>query len=165
MGSIPRRRHALLTMFYSPFLLSRAPPRTLDRHRAVLGLRRRPDPPAYRHHGAKVIARLVPNAVPNANAPHHHRTTGWCLVKDLGFDLVCPQFGWMAVALALFQAGDPGAPASCCRQPPGMPRTAQPQSDIDKISRMMRSFFFAVPWPGTIKALTIVIMPNFAAGI
>jgi hypothetical protein len=41
----------------------------------------------------------------------------------------------------------------------------KPNPDTDNISRMMRSFFFAVACQGAMQVLTIVIMARFVSGI
>jgi len=94
-------------------------------------------------------------------------TSGWYLAKDLGFlDLAWPQFGWVAAALALvtlmtIQGTGYLLPTNLrvCLE------LRKPNPDTDKISRMMRSFFFAVACQGTMQVLTIVIMAKFVSGI
>jgi hypothetical protein len=41
----------------------------------------------------------------------------------------------------------------------------RPDPDFDKISRMMRNFFFAVAIQGTMQVLTIIIMARFVSGL
>jgi hypothetical protein len=41
----------------------------------------------------------------------------------------------------------------------------RPDPDFDKISRMMRHFFFAVAIQGTMQVLTIIIMARFVSGL
>ena len=41
----------------------------------------------------------------------------------------------------------------------------RPNPDIDKISRMMRNFFYAVAAQGTMQVLTIIIMARFVSGL
>ena len=94
-------------------------------------------------------------------------TTGWYLAKDLGLlDLAWPQFGWVAAALALvtlmtIQGTGYLLPTNLrvCLE------LRKPNPDTEKISRMMRSFFFAVACQGTMQVLTIVIMAKFVSGI
>jgi hypothetical protein len=94
-------------------------------------------------------------------------TSGWYLAKDLGLlDLAWPQFGWVAAALALvtlmtIQGTGYLLPTNLrvCLE------LRKPNPDTDKISRMMRSFFFAVACQGAMQVLTIVIMARFVSGI
>ena len=94
-------------------------------------------------------------------------TSGWYLAKDLGYlDLAWPQFGWVAAALALvtlmtIQGTGYLLPMNLrvCLE------LRKPAPDTDKISRMMRSFFFAVACQGTMQVVTIVIMARFVSGI
>ena len=94
-------------------------------------------------------------------------TSGWYLAKDLGYlDLAWPQFGWVAAALALvtlmtIQGTGYLLPTNLrvCLE------LRKPSPDTEKISRMMRSFFFAVACQGTMQVLTIVIMAKFVSGI
>ena len=94
-------------------------------------------------------------------------TSGWYLAKDLGyFDLAWPEFGWVAAALTLvtlmtIQGTGYLLPMNLrvCLE------LRKPNPDTDKISRMMRSFFFAVACQGTMQVLTIVIMARFVSGI
>ena len=94
-------------------------------------------------------------------------TSGWYLAKDLGFlDLAWPQFGWVAAALALvtlmtIQGTGYLLPTNLrvCLE------LRKPKADTEKISRMMRAFFFAVACQGAMQVLTIVIMARFVAGI
>src|SRR5258708_10989386 len=76
-------------------------------------------------------------------------TSGWYLSKDLGLlDLAWPQFGWVAAALTLvtlmtIQGTGYLLPTNLrvCLE------LRKPNPDSDQISRMMRSFFFAVACP------------------
>jgi hypothetical protein len=94
-------------------------------------------------------------------------TSGWYLAKDLGLlDLAWPQFGWVAAALALvtlmtIQGTGYLLPTNLrvCLE------LRKPNPDTEKISRMMRSFFFAVACQGTMQVMTIVIMAKFVSGI
>jgi hypothetical protein len=94
-------------------------------------------------------------------------TSGWYLAKDLGYlELDWPAFGWVAAALALvtlmtIQGTGYLLPTNLrvCLEL----RKANP--DGDKISRMMKSFFFAVACQGTMQVATIVIMARFVSGI
>jgi len=94
-------------------------------------------------------------------------TSGWYLAKDLGFlELPWPQFGWVAAALTLvtlmtIQGTGYLLPMNLrvCLE------LRKPNPDNEKISRMMRSFFFAVACQGTMQVLTIVIMAKFVSGI
>jgi len=94
-------------------------------------------------------------------------TTGWYLAKNLGYlDLPWPEFGWVAAALALvtlmtIQGMGYLLPTNlrvCLEQ-------RKPKPDTDKISRLMRGFFFAVACQGTMQVITIVIMAKFVSGI
>ena len=116
----------------------------------------------------EVIVRLVPKTLflmPTLSIITG--TTGWFLAKDLGFlDLPWPQFGWVAAALTLvvlmtIQGTGYLLPTNLrvCLE------LRKPNADTDKISRMMRAFFFAVACQGTMQVLTIVIMARFVAGI
>ena len=94
-------------------------------------------------------------------------TSGWYLAKDLGYlELPWPAFGWVAAALALvtlmtIQGTGYLLPTNLrvCLEL----RKANP--DSEKISRMMKSFFFAVACQGTMQVATIVIMARFVSGI
>jgi hypothetical protein len=94
-------------------------------------------------------------------------TSGWYLARDLGLlDLAWPQFGWVAAALTLvtlmtIQGTGYLLPTNLrvCLE------LRKPNPDTEKISRMMRSFFFAVACQGTMQVLTIVIMAKFVSGI
>jgi len=94
-------------------------------------------------------------------------TSGWYLAKQLGyFDLAWPDFGWVAAALTLvtlmtIQGTGYLLPTNLlvCLE------LRKPNPDTEKISRMMRSFFFAVACQGTMQVLTIVIMAKFVSGI
>jgi len=94
-------------------------------------------------------------------------TSGWYLAKDLGYlDLAWPQYGWVAAALTLvtlmtIQGTGYLLPTNLrvCLE------LRKPNPDTEKISRMMRSFFFAVACQGTMQVLTIVIMAKFVSGI
>jgi uncharacterized membrane protein len=94
-------------------------------------------------------------------------TSGWYLARDLGYlDLPWPQFGWVAAALTLvtlmtIQGTGYLLPTNLrvCLE------LRKPNPDGEKISRMMRSFFFAVACQGTMQVVTIVIMARFVSGI
>jgi len=94
-------------------------------------------------------------------------TSGWYLARDLGYlDLPWPQFGWVAAALTLvtlmtIQGTGYLLPTNLrvCLE------LRKRNPDTEKISRMMRSFFFAVACQGTMQVLTIVIMAKFVSGI
>jgi hypothetical protein len=94
-------------------------------------------------------------------------TSGWYLAKDLGFlDLAWPTYGWVAAALTLvvlmtIQGTGYLLPTNLliCLE------LTKPNPDTDKISRMMRGFFFAVACQGTMQVMTIVIMAKFVSGI
>jgi hypothetical protein len=94
-------------------------------------------------------------------------TTGWFLARDLGFlDLPWPQFGWVVAALVLVvlmtvQGTFYLLPTNLlvCLQLRG------PNPDVEKISRMMRNFFYAVAAQGTMQVLTIIIMARFVSGL
>ena len=95
----------------------------------------------------EVIVRLVPRTLflmPTLSVITG--TSGWFLAKDLGLlDLPWPQFGWVAAALTLvvlmtIQGTGYLLPTNLrvCLE------LRKPNADSDKISRMMRRFFFAV---------------------
>ena len=94
-------------------------------------------------------------------------TSGWYLAKDLGFlELPWPEFGWVAAALTLvtlmtIQGTGYLLPTNLrvCLE------LRKPNPDGEKISRMMKSFFFAVACQGTMQVVTIVIMARFVSGI
>ena len=94
-------------------------------------------------------------------------TTGWFLATQLGFlDLPWPQFGWVAAALVLVvlmtvQGTFYLLPTNLmvCLQ------LRRPNPDVEKISRMMRNFFYAVAAQGTMQVLTIIIMARFVSGL
>jgi hypothetical protein len=94
-------------------------------------------------------------------------TTGWFLAKQLGFlELPWPEFGWVAAALSLvtlmtIQGTGYLLPTNlrvCFELQKSNP-------DAEKIGRMMRRFFLAVAFQGTMQILTIVIMARFVAGL
>jgi hypothetical protein len=93
--------------------------------------------------------------------------TGWFLAVQLGFlDLPWPQFGWVAAALVLVvlmtvQGTFYLLPTNLlvCLQ------LRRPNPDVEKISRMMRNFFYAVAAQGTMQVLTIIIMARFVSGL
>ena len=125
---------------------------------------RRVDMPVRR----EIIIRLVPKTLflmPTLSIITG--TSGWFLAKDLGFlDLPWPQFGWVAAALVLVvlmtvQGTFYLLPTNLmvCLQ------LRRPNPDIDKISRMMRNFFYAVAAQGTMQVLTIIIMARFVSGL
>ena len=94
-------------------------------------------------------------------------TTGWFLAKQLGYlDLPWPEFGWVAAALILvtlmtIQGVGYLLPTNLrvCFE------LQKPNPDAERIGRMMRRFFVAVAFQGTMQILTIVIMARFVAGI
>src|SRR5712664_3913632 len=94
-------------------------------------------------------------------------TSGWYLAKDLGYlDLGWPEYGWVAAALTLvvlmtIQGIGYLLPTNLmiCLE------LTKPNPDTDKITRMMRGFFFAVACQGTMQVMTIVIMAKFVSGI
>src|SRR5215469_5788589 len=94
-------------------------------------------------------------------------TSGWYLAKDLGFlELPWPEFGWVAAALTLvalmtIQGTGYLLPTNLrvCLE------LRKPNPDTDKISRMMRAFFFAVACQGIMQVMTIVIMARFVSGL
>jgi len=94
-------------------------------------------------------------------------TSGWFLAEQLGFfDLPWPQFGWVAAALVLVvlmtvQGTFYLLPTNLlvCLQ------LRRPDPDVEKISRMMRNFFYAVAAQGTMQVLTIIIMARFVSGL
>ena len=94
-------------------------------------------------------------------------TSGWFLAEQLGFlDLPWPQFGWVAAALVLVvlmtvQGRFYLLPTNLlvCLQ------LRRPDPDVEKISRMMRNFFYAVAAQGTMQVLTIIIMARFVSGL
>lgn len=94
-------------------------------------------------------------------------TTGWFLAAELGFlGLPWPEFGWVAAALVLvtlmtIQGVGYLLPTNLrvCFE------LQKPHPDSEKISRMMRRFFFAVALQGTMQILTIVIMAKFVSGL
>jgi hypothetical protein len=94
-------------------------------------------------------------------------TSGWFLAQQLGFfDLPWPQFGWVAAALVLVvlmtvQGTFYLLPTNLlvCLQ------LRRPDPDVEKISRMMRNFFYAVAAQGTMQVLTIIIMARFVSGL
>jgi hypothetical protein len=116
----------------------------------------------------EIIVRLVPKTLflmPTLSIITG--TSGWYLAKDLGYlDLAWPDFGWVAAALALvtlmtIQGTGYLLPTNLrvCLE------LRKPNPDTAKISRMMRSFFFAVAFQGTMQVMTIVIMARFVSGI
>jgi hypothetical protein len=94
-------------------------------------------------------------------------TSGWFLAQQLGFfDLPWPQFGWVVAALVLVvlmtvQGTFYLLPTNLlvCLQ------LRRPDPDVEKISRMMRNFFYAVAAQGTMQVLTIIIMARFVSGL
>jgi uncharacterized membrane protein len=116
----------------------------------------------------EIIVRLVPKTLflmPTLSIITG--TTGWYLAKDLGFlDMPWPQFGWVAAALVLVVLMT--IQGVCYLLPTNLRVCLQlrrPVPDMDKISRMMRRFFFAVAMQGTMQVLTIIIMARFVSGI
>src|SRR6266851_7728312 len=116
----------------------------------------------------EIIVRLVPKTLflmPTLSIITG--TTGWFLAKDLGFlDVPWPQFAWVAAALTLvvlmtIQGTGYLLPTNLrvCMQ------LRRPNPDFDKISRMVRNFFFAVALQGTMQVLTIIIMARFVSGL
>jgi len=116
----------------------------------------------------EIIVRLVPRTLflmPTLSIITG--TTGWFLAEDVGLlDVPWPQFGWVAAALALvvlmtIQGIGYLLPTNLrvCIQ------LRRPDPDFDKVSRMMRNFFFAVGMQGMMQVLTIVIMARFVTGL
>jgi hypothetical protein len=122
-------------------------------------------PPTARR---EVIIRLVPRTLflmPTLAAITG--TTGWYLAKELGYmDLPWPQFGWVAAALALIvvmtiQGTGTLLPTNLwvCFQ------LQKAEPDYEKISRVMRIFFYLVASQGMMQVTMIVIMARFVTGI
>jgi hypothetical protein len=116
----------------------------------------------------EIITRLVPRTLflmPTLAAITG--TTGWYLAKYLGyFDLPWPQFGWVAAALTLLglmtiQGTGILLPTNLwvCFQ------LQKAQPDHEKISRVMRIFFYMVGFQGLMQVATIIIMARFVTGI
>jgi hypothetical protein len=116
----------------------------------------------------EIIVRLVPRTLflmPTLSVITG--TTGWFLAGDVGLlDVPWPQFGWVAAALVLvvlmtIQGIGYLLPTNLrvCIQ------LRRPDPDFVKVSRMMRTFFFAVAMQGTMQVLTIVIMARFVTGL
>ena len=116
----------------------------------------------------EIILRLVPRTLflmPTLAAITG--TTGWYLAEYLGyFDLPWPQFGWVAAALTLLglmtiQGTGILLPTNLwvCFQ------LQKTQPDYDKISRVMRVFFWMVGFQGVMQIAIIVIMARFVTGI
>jgi hypothetical protein len=94
-------------------------------------------------------------------------TTGWYLAVDLGYlDVPWPEFAWVAAALVLL--------AFLTVQGTGylLPTNlrvcfelAKPNPDVERIGRLMRSFFFVVAMQGTMQVMMIVIMARFVTGL
>jgi hypothetical protein len=94
-------------------------------------------------------------------------TAGWFLARDLGLlDVAWPQFAWVAAALALVVAMTvlgvgfllPTNLRVCIE-------LRRPNPDFARIGGMMRRFFLAVAFQGTMQVLTIVIMARFVSGL
>jgi uncharacterized membrane protein len=116
----------------------------------------------------EIIIRLVPRTLflmPTLAAITG--TTGWYLAKYLGyFDLPWPQFGWVAAALGLLalmtiQGTGILLPTNLwvCFQ------MQKERPDYEKISRVMRVFFYMVGFQGLMQIAIIVIMARFVTGI
>jgi hypothetical protein len=89
------------------------------------------------------------------------------LAKDLGFlDIPWPQFGWVLAALVLvvlmtIQGTGYLLPTNLrvCFA------LARPAPDLEKITRLMRNFFYVVAAQGIMQVLTIIIMARFVTGL
>lgn len=94
-------------------------------------------------------------------------TTGWFLAKDLGLlGVPWPQFGWVLAALALvvlmtIQGTGYLLPTNLrvCFA------LARPAPDLERISRLMRNYFYVVATQGVMQVLTIIIMARFVTGL
>ncbi len=116
----------------------------------------------------EIIVRLVPKTLflmPTLSVVTG--TTGWYLAKDLGFlEVPWPYFGWVAAALILVTVMT--VQGTFYLLPTNLRVCLQlrkPNPDIDRISRMMRRFFFAVAMQGIMQVLTIIIMARFVSGL
>ncbi len=116
----------------------------------------------------EVITRLVPKTLflmPTLSIITG--TTGWFLAKQLGFlDLGWPEYGWVLAALILVtlmavQGTGYLLPTNLlvCFQ------LQKPNPDHEKVSRIMRNYFWAVASQGAMQVLTLIIMSRFVAGI
>lgn len=94
-------------------------------------------------------------------------TTGWYLAVDLGYmDVQWPEFAWVAAALALLtfltiQGTGYLLPTNLrvCFE------LARPNPDVERIGRLMKSFFFVVAMQGAMQVMMIVIMARFVTGL
>ncbi len=116
----------------------------------------------------EVILRLVPKTLfVMPTLAFITGTTGWYLAKDMGYtELAWPAYGWVAAALALvvlmsIQGIGYLLPTNLwvCFQ------LQKPDPDHEKISRVMRMFFYVVALQGLMQVATIVIMARFVTGI
>ena len=94
-------------------------------------------------------------------------TTGWYLTVQLGFlALPWPQFGWIAAALVLitlltiqgFAVLLPTNVRVCLE-------LQEPQPDMAKISRLMRSYFILTASQGVMQVIMILIMARIVSGV
>lgn len=131
----------------------------------IVGPVLRSAPPAARR---DVIIRLVPRTLfLMPTLATITGTTGWYLAKYLGYmELPWPQFGWVAAALTLvFLMAIQGVgillPTNLwvCFQ------LQRPNPDYEKVSGVMRKFFYLVAFQGLMQIVTILIMARFVTGI
>ena len=94
-------------------------------------------------------------------------TTGWFLAVDTGLAAVdYPQYVWVIAALVLvvlmtIQGTGYLLPTNLrvCFA------LARPAPDLEKITRLMRNFFYVVAAQGIMQVLTIIIMARFVTGL
>jgi uncharacterized membrane protein len=116
----------------------------------------------------EVITRLVPRTLflmPTLSIITG--TTGWFLAKDLGFtELAWPEYGWIAAALVL--VGLMTIVGTGYLLPTNLWvcfQLQKPAPDYEKISRVMRNFFYAVAAQGLMQVTTLVVMARLVSGI
>ena len=116
----------------------------------------------------EVITRLVPRTLflmPTLSIIT--ATTGWFLAKDLGFTVLAwPEYGWIAAALVL--VGLMTIVGTGYLLPTNLWvcfQLQKPAPDHEKISRVMRNFFYAVAAQGLMQVTTLVVMARLVSGI
>jgi hypothetical protein len=116
----------------------------------------------------EVITRLVPRTLflmPTLSIIT--ATTGWFLAKDLGFTVLAwPEYGWIAAALVL--VGLMTIIGTGYLLPTNLWvcfQLQKPAPDHEKISRVMRNFFYAVAAQGLMQVTTLVVMARLVSGI
>ena len=116
----------------------------------------------------EVITRLVPRTLflmPTLSIITG--TTGWFLAKDLGFTVLAwPEYGWIAAALVL--VGLMTIVGTGYLLPTNLWvcfQLQKPAPDHEKISRVMRNFFYAVAAQGLMQVTTLVVMARLVSGI